>query len=200
MELHTANVKLEAAHEEIQSTGEELETTNEELQSTVEELQTTNEELQATNEELETMNDELQSTNVELLRLNRELTHRGDDSGRANLFLNSILTSLRAGMAVVDHDLVVRVWNPSAEDLWGVSADEVVGKKFLKLDVGLPVARLSAQLRACITGGEAHGQTFLPATNRRGQTIRCKVTCMTLAQPNETRGVIVLMESEAHEN
>ena len=137
-ELEHANRQLETAYEELQSTNEELETTNEELQSTVEELETTNEELQSTNEELETMNEELQSTNDELQTINDELRERTAELDDANAFLEAILTSLRAGVAVVDRDLQVQVWNQRAEDLWGLRRDEAVGQHFLNLDIGLP--------------------------------------------------------------
>ena len=141
-EVHRASQELETALEELQSTNEELETTNEELQSTVEELETTNEELQSTNEELETMNEELQSTNEELQTINEEARERSDQLGELNGFLESILTSLRSAVAVVDRDLHVRKWSRRAEDLWGLRADEVLQKNFLNLDIGLPVDRL----------------------------------------------------------
>src|SRR3954447_12422447 len=119
-DLELTNRQLETAYEELQSTVEELETTNEELQSTVEELETTNEELQSTNEELETMNEELQSTNDELQTINDELRDRTNDLDNVNAFLEAILTSLQAGVAVVDHDMHVRIWNRRAKDLWGL--------------------------------------------------------------------------------
>jgi two-component system CheB/CheR fusion protein len=123
-ELEQANRQLETAYEELQSTNEELETTNEELQSTVEELETTNEELQSTNEELETMNAELQATNDELQTTNDELQARTGDLNRANVFLETILTGLRAGIVVLDPNLHVQVWNQQAQELWGLRTEE----------------------------------------------------------------------------
>ena len=120
-ELERAQRELETAYEEIQSTVEELETTNEELQSTNEELETTNEELQSTNEELETMNEELQSTNEELETINVEIRRRTADLDRANALLQSILTSLGSGVAVLDRDLAVLVWNDHAERALGAA-------------------------------------------------------------------------------
>ena len=64
------------------------------------------------------MNEELQSTNEELQTANVELRHRTDDLNRANSFLDSILTSLRIGVVVVDRNLSVQIWNRRAEDLW----------------------------------------------------------------------------------
>jgi two-component system CheB/CheR fusion protein len=132
LDLQSSHRELETAYEELQSTNEELETTNEELQSTVEELETTNEELQSTNEELETMNEELQSTNEELETVNEELRQRSEELRQVNGFLESILGSLRGGVAVVDSDFLVRVWNKRAEDLWGLRSDEVRGKNLLR--------------------------------------------------------------------
>ena len=114
------------------------ETANEELQSTNEELETTNEELQSTNEELETINEELQSTNEELETINDELRDRTDELNELTAFMESILSSLRAGVAVLDLDLRVQAWNGYAANLWGLRSDEVQSMPFLNLDIGLP--------------------------------------------------------------
>ena len=157
-----------------------LETTNEELQSTVEELETTNEELQSTNEELETMNEELQSTNEELQTVNNELRERTDDLQRANLFQESILESMQSGVVVLDGQLHVQIWNEEAEDLWGLRADEVKGRSFVNLDIGLPVSQLAETLRSCQDGQSARQSAILNAVNRRGKSITCRVTCSPL--------------------
>ena len=120
-ELEKSNAELEGAYEELQSTNEELETTNEELQSTVEEFETTNEELQSTNEELETMNEELQSTNEELTTINDELRRRSDELNDLNVFMEAVLGSLRGGVAVLDTELRVEVWNEKRVRLVGRS-------------------------------------------------------------------------------
>jgi two-component system CheB/CheR fusion protein len=197
-ELQQATRELESTYEELQSTGEELETTNEELQSTVEELETTNEELRSTVEELETMNEELQSTNEELETMNEELRQRGEELNQVNTFLNSILASLRVGVVVVDHDMLVRVWNHRAEDLWGLRQDEVRGKHVLSLDIGLPLERIKGDLRACIFGEADYGERVLEATTRRGKAIQCRVACNSLSPYEGTaRGAILLMEEIA---
>jgi two-component system CheB/CheR fusion protein len=189
-ELHRSTQELETAYEELQSTNEELETTNEELQSTVEELETTNEELQSTNEELETMNEELQSTN-------EELRQSSDDLNGANGFLESVLTRVRSGVAVLDRELHVIAWNQRAEDLWGLRPDEVRNQNFLNLDIGLPADKLRPGIRACLTGESDHTETVLAATNRRGKPISCKVTGTPLLGLNrERRGVILLMDEQ----
>ena len=194
-ELHEAHQELETAFEELQSTNEELETTNEELQSTIEELETTNEELQSTNEELETMNEELQSTNEELETINEELHRRSAELNNVNAYMASILTSLRAGVVVVDHMLDVRIWSRRAEDLWGLRADEVEGRALLNLDIGLPVERLKTPIRACIDGTSDFEETVLDAVNRRGRRIRCRVTCAPfVGADREIRGAVVVME------
>jgi two-component system CheB/CheR fusion protein len=194
-ELQRSHEELETAYEELQSTNEELETTNEELQSTVEELETTNEELQATNEELDTMNEELQATNEELQTINDEMRLRSGELNQLNAYLESILASLRVGVAVMDRELRVRIWNQHAEELWGLRTDEVVEKNFLNLDFGLPVQELRQLIRACLSSASGDQDMTLPASNRRGKKIRCKVSCAPLVGLNrEVLGVILLME------
>lgn len=197
-EVEHANQELEMAYEELQSTNEELETTNEELQSSNEELETTNEELQSTNEELETTNEELQSTNEELQTVNDELQRRTDELNRNNAFLESILTSLKGGVVVVGRNLNVQVWNYRSEDLWGLRPEEAIAQNFLNLDIGLPVEQLRQPIRECLlmTDPEAFEVT-LPAINRRGRSIQCRVTCTPLFSVNqEVQGVILLMEPQ----
>jgi two-component system, chemotaxis family, CheB/CheR fusion protein len=199
-ELMNFNQELETAYEEVQSTNEELQTTNEELQSTVEELETTNEELQSTNEELETMNEELQSTNEELETINAELSKRGEEVLRANGFLQSILGSLQDGVIVVDENLNVLAWNHRSEDLWGLRAEEVLGKHVMNLDIGLPLAQLLHEIRHALQGAAAHGVP-IEATNRRGQNIQCRASCAPLfAGEGSPRGAIILVQRAASVN
>lgn len=193
-ELHRSTQELETAYEELQSTNEELETTNEELQSTNEELETTNEELQSTNEELETMNEELQSANEELQTTNDELRLRTEELNRVTIFMESILTSLRVGMIVLDSRLSVQLWNSRAEELWGVRAEEAMENFFFDLDIGLPVEELRGLIRACQTGNTEEQIIVVDAVNRRGRNIRCRVICTKLIVEREQKGVILLMD------
>jgi two-component system CheB/CheR fusion protein len=194
--LQEAKRDAETAYEELQSTVEELETTNEELQATNEELETTNEELQATNEELETTNEELQATNEELETINDELHRRGLDLNAANLYLEAILTSLRAAVVVVDQELRVQAWNAAARDLWGLSADEVVGQHLLNLDIGLPVQLLRNPVREVLANGGDGEQIALDAVNRRGRSVRCTVTVNRLGSDGDVSGAILMMQAE----
>jgi two-component system, chemotaxis family, CheB/CheR fusion protein len=196
VEVETANRQLELAYEELQSTNEELETTNEELQSTVEELETTNEELQSTNEELETMNEELQSANDEMQTTNEELRDRTIEITDLNAFMESILSSLEAAVIVLDRDLVVQVWTPQAQELWGLRHNETVGHHLLNLDSGLPTAELHRWLRSVITGQQSAivGRS-LRAVNRRGRSVDLRITVTALQSESEQpAGALVLME------
>jgi two-component system CheB/CheR fusion protein len=193
-ELEHANRELEAAYEELQSTNEELETTNEELQSTVEELETTNEELQSTNEELETINEELQSTNDELQTINEQLHRSSTELDEVNAFLDAVLSGLRAGIAVVDPDLRVRVWNREAENLWGLRSSEAVGQHLLNLDIGLPVDRLRPLVRQALRGDAETEDMLLEAVNRRGRKVNVRVGCTPLLSGGERAGAIIAME------
>jgi two-component system, chemotaxis family, CheB/CheR fusion protein len=196
-ELEYATRQLETAYEELQSTNEELETTNEELQSTVEELETTNEELQSTNEELETMNEELQSMNDELQSSNGELQERTREVNELNAFMQSVLTSLRAGVVVLDQDMRIQLWNNHAEELWGVRRDEAVGERLLNLDIGLPLEPLEPVIRSLLEGdSDREAGTTLKAVNRRGRPVRVHVSVRALEDHQDVTGAILVMEEE----
>ena len=195
-ELETSKHELEAAYEDLRSTVEELETTNEELQSTNEELETTNEELQSTNEELETMNEELQSSNEELETMNEELRIRTTELNNVNVLVDSMLESLGLGVAVLDRELRVTMWNEHAKKLWGLDSDDVREHHFLNLDIGLPVQKLHDALRAAIVGSSELGEQLVTARDRTGRDIVCRVVCRPLqTSRGEVSGVIVLMRT-----
>jgi two-component system CheB/CheR fusion protein len=196
-DLERSKQDVETAYEELQSSNEELETTNEELQSTVEELETTNEELQSSNEELETMNEELESTNAELQTINTDLRIRTDEVNRLNTFLRAITGRIEVGAAVLDEELNVQVWNERAADLWGVRSDEVVGKPFFDLDIGLPVTDLRPMIRSVLRAKPAHDEALVNAMTRRGRAIACRVTAYTLSDRDQAGGVVVVMEQQA---
>ncbi|OLF17242.1 CheR family methyltransferase [Actinophytocola xanthii] len=194
-ELAHANRQLESAYEELQSTNEELETTNEELQSTVEELETTNEELQSTNEELETMNEELQSTNEELQATNDTLRDRSLELDEVNDFLESVLTSVGSGLAVVDREMRVLAWNRGAEDLWGLRGDEAIDQHLLNLDIGLPVTELQPAVRQALADASFETVVKVDAVNRRGRLVTLAVRCSSLRNPSgSVQGCILLMD------
>jgi len=182
-ELEQANQGLEDAYAEVQSTVEELETTNEELQSTNEELETMNEEMQSTNDELQTINDELAQRTAELHQLTE--------------FLESIWAGLGDAVAVLDPDLRVLVWNHGIEDLWGLREEEVQGRHFLNLDIGLPVDEVQPTLLQAMTSDNGSQSTVVQAINRRGKTVTCRVTCSPLIGDDKAvRGVIVVVVEE----
>jgi two-component system, chemotaxis family, CheB/CheR fusion protein len=192
--LQDSKNELETAYEELQATVEELETTNEELQSTNEELETTNEELQSTNEELETMNEELQSTNEELETINDELHQRTDELNEVNAFLEGVLGGLTAAVIVLDSELRVQAWNDAARELWGLHSDEVAGQHVLNLDIGFPLERLRAPLRAAAAGSTPEEES-VEAVNRRGRPVEVRVRFAPLTTGEEdSRGSIVMME------
>ncbi|MFI1911906.1 CheR family methyltransferase [Nocardia sp. NPDC020380] len=177
-ELKVKREELETAYEELQSTNEELETTNEELQSTNEELETTNEELQSGNEELETMNEEMRI--------------RSNELDETRTFLEGVLSSIAAGVVVLDGELRVRSWNRGAEELWGLRAEEVRRQGFFSLDFGLPTASLRENIATALTTGRRDGPVEIAAINRIGRSIICTVVCSPLDGTRD--GVVLLME------
>jgi two-component system CheB/CheR fusion protein len=103
--------------------------------------------------------------------------------------------SQRGGMAVIDRDLRVTVWNHRSGELWGIRPDEAPGQHFLNLDIGLPVEELRPSIKAILAGDSEHEQVDLSATNRRGRDFLCRVSLAPLVSKDKSvRGVILLME------
>lgn len=154
-------------------------------QARVQGLQSTNEELETTNEELQTIND--------------ESNRRSEAHHEVSVFLESIMASLRSGVVIVNRELEILIWNDSAADLWGLRSDEVKGKHFLNLDIGLPVAELKPLLRACIAGESEPAEIDLPAMNRRGKKLLIRVRCTPLLGDKKARpkdGIMFMEEAE----
>lgn len=128
--------------------------------------------------------------------MNEELRQRGEELLEVSTFFGSILGSLHSGIAVLDRELMVRAWNPKMEDLWGVRADEVQGKPFATLDIGLPIDQLTSTIRTSLATGE-DGERILDCTTRRGKPLRCKVTVSPL-KADPRKGVTLVVE-EARE-
>lgn len=196
VQLLTLREELETRSQELQSSNEELETTNEELQSTVEELQTTNEELQSTNEEMETMNEELQASNNELQEMNEALHKRTSEARQANAFLESVLASLDAAVIAVNAEMVVSFWNTQASNMWGVRTDEAQGQALKSLDIGLALDALEDLVRLTLGNTGPVIRKTLPATNRKGKSIQCRITCTLTSDTVDGKPVVVLLMEE----
>jgi two-component system CheB/CheR fusion protein len=183
-DVEHSNRDLAMAMEELQSTNEELETTNEELQSTNEELETTNEELQSTNDELETMNEEISERSLEVAETDR--------------FLNAVVTSVHASVVVLAADLRITLWSGLSEEMWGLAEHEVKGKLLQDLDIGLPMDRIRDQVRGCLMGSDEPA-IVVEAVNRRGKSIRCRVSCSRLGSSREQEpdGVVLVIRDES---
>jgi len=126
-DVHTANVELQSANEELQTTNEELETAKEELQ--------------ATNEELHTVNQELQVRNQELNQLNADL--------------NNLIASADISIVMLDAELRVRRFTPSAAALLRISSQDI-GRDVRDLHASPDLGEVVPQLRAVLAARTAH--------------------------------------------
>lgn len=200
-QLKSSTAELETSNEELQSTNEELETTNEELQSTVEELETTNEELQSTVEELEATNEELSSTNEELETINDQLSHRTSELNDSKAFLETVISNLRSGLAVLDREYHILAWSQQSEDLWGLRAEETIGQSLLGLDIGLPVEKLIPSIRTILDERTDAEEVILTAINRRGKSFQCRITFTPFTiNGKEREGIVLMMEEKVEES
>jgi two-component system CheB/CheR fusion protein len=97
---------------------------------------------------------------------------------------------------VLDRELHVELWNDVAEDLWGLRAEEVRGKHFFGLDIGLPIEHLKQPIAALTRQSDQPPfEVEVQALNRRGRQVRLRVRGGTTPATNQTgSGVIILMQ------
>lgn len=130
----------EVVRDDVNTANVELQSTNEELQTTIEELETAKEELQATNEELHTVNQELQVRNQELNQLNADL--------------GNLLSSSEIPIVMLDGDLRVRRFTPSAVTLLRLSPQDV-GRDIRDLRTSPDLDEVLPLLRDVLAGRDA---------------------------------------------
>lgn len=140
------------------------------------------------------MNEELQATNEEMETVNQQLRQRGVDLARNNVFLGGILRHVPLAVVVLNGELHVEVWNETATELWGLRQNEVVGKHFFALDIGLPMEQLRQPLQALSREPDTPLELVVDATNRRGRAVRVKITLAHAGGGADTRELILLMK------
>jgi two-component system CheB/CheR fusion protein len=129
VQLGRVTQELAATRDYLQSMIEQQEAANEELQSANEEIQSSNEELQSINEELQTSKEEIQSANEELTTVNEELRNRNEQLDQSNGDLANVLSSINQPVVVLERNLTIRRFTPSAERVFN----------FIAADVGRPI-------------------------------------------------------------
>jgi two-component system CheB/CheR fusion protein len=126
--------ELVATRDTMRGITEEQDAYNQELQSTNEELISGSEELQSLNEELETSKEEIQTSNEELIVVNQELFDRNEQLSLSRLFAESIVSTIREPLIILNKDLQVRSANRAFYDKFQTSAEGTEGK--LLFDLG----------------------------------------------------------------
>ena len=136
--LRIQSLEDELAHvrEDMRSITEDQEAVNEELQSANEELLSGSEELQSLNEELETSKEEIQCTNEELTTLNQELFDRNEQLNLSRIYAESIVTTIREPLIILDKSLRVKTANKSYYEKFKTTEEETEGKLFYKIGNG----------------------------------------------------------------
>lgn len=129
--------------------------------------------------------------------MNEEMRTRSAELEEARTFLEGVLSSVAAGVVVLDGEMKVRSWNRGAEDLWGLRSDEVHEQSFFSLDIGLPTAQLRDAVNESLAGRRRTGPVMVESVNRRGRAILCSVSCSPLER--QADGMVLLMEEVPRE-
>lgn len=130
---HNLQTELAQVREDMRSITEAQEASNEELQSANEELLSSSEELQSLNEELETSKEETQTSNEELIVINQELYDRNEQLNLARQYAESIVTTIREPIIILNKNLTVRTANNSFYKKFKTLPEETEGKALFEL-------------------------------------------------------------------
>jgi two-component system CheB/CheR fusion protein len=125
--------ELAQTREDMRSVTEDQEAVNEELQSANEELLSGSEELQSLNEELETSKEEVQTSNEELIIVNQELFDRNEQLNLARLYAESIVSTIREPLLILNRELKVKSANQAFYNKFQVKEKETEGKFLFEL-------------------------------------------------------------------
>ena len=136
---------------------DEQEATNVKLKASSEALLSSNEELQSINEEFETAKEELQSTNEELITSTEDVVRGNQILSRANNDLSNLLANIDIPIVLLDPDLIIRRFTPSAEKALGLSPDKI-GRAITDSKLPLRLPNLKQLLLDVIKIG--HGRTL----------------------------------------
>lgn len=135
----------------------------------------------------------------ELRFINDELRQRTDELNLVAIFLESVLTSLRGAVVVIDTRGVVRIWNPQAERLWGIARRDAMGKTLAALDLRTDFAQLTPCIHAALHGEVDDGARVLPVSAANGDETPYAVSATPLLGPGgSVHGATLLFVERAH--
>jgi two-component system CheB/CheR fusion protein len=101
-------------------------------------------------------------------------------------------------MAVVDKEMRVLIWNRGCEELWGLRTDETIGAMLPALDFGLPMDEVKQLIGKAFVDLDSYGEVTVDAVNRRGRSLRIRVTCTAFRNSSDLiNGAVLLMEPQS---
>ena len=131
--IHKLQKELAQTRADMKGITEDQEAFNEELQSANEELLSGSEELQSLNEELETAKEETQTSNEELIIVNQELYDRNEQLNLSRLYAESIVTTIREPLIILNSNLLIKSANKSFYAKFETTAEATEGKHLFEL-------------------------------------------------------------------
>ena len=110
-------------------------------------------------------------------------------------FLQTLLSSIDAGVIIVDRDLTVLAWNRGSEELWGIPAEHAEGTSLPEIDIGLPTEEIREAVLRCVRGESGHVEHDFEVTGRRGVVMDVRVRIMPFVGDEGSRnGALLLVE------
>lgn len=122
----------------------------------------------------------------ELKTINDELRRRTDELNLVAIFLESVVTSLRGAVVVIDTRGTVRIWNPQAERLWGIRRRDAMGSPFAALDLRTDRELLAPHIDAALRGERDDDEHLIAVRRQDGSVATLAVSATPLLGPGGT--------------
>lgn len=116
----------------------------------------------------------------------------GDEMRHANIMLRTLVEASPLPIVVTDPDpMIVRLWNPAAEKLFGWKASDVLGKPSPFLIKTEEKSGEKADLQAVLRGQAFH-DVETERRNKNGSLIRVSLSAAPLYEDGNVRGIVLI--------
>jgi PAS domain S-box-containing protein len=139
------------------------------------------------------------SVEDQLVSLQREVEILREESEGVQGFQGALITgNLPAALGAVDSSRKVFVWNPAAEELWGLPAASALGESLdsLALEPATLHRRLAEEIHACTKSGRPSSTPILSFNTDDGDELHVRLFCEPVADVHgDNSGVIFSVEN-----
>ncbi len=200
-ELRTLQSELDAAHHDIKARTLQVEEQHhtiaeqqKEIEARTSALEWFKVELEKKSGEIDHIKDEFAKTQATLDEKVNQISHLSHEKEQMNLQIKQLQHALPAPVIAIDANDVVTNWNKHAEKMFGISAEQALGKKLFEIHTLLGKDRVREGQIQCQRDKSPISVNSVSLTNKQGETILTNISQMPILDgKNQPRGAIMVI-------